>query len=180
MVALRAPYESDDGPDAADLSDAADPSGDLPHADDDDWLTLPQAACEMGVSISTVRRLLRNGRLRNRIVPRRGGFKYLIHIPGNRHAAGGSLHLCEDGDPCAPIDIERARRQREIGQLQRQIEELSSALARALRSHHKAVPPGAASRTAATPRAASVAGSPGEPYARYRWLVRKRRWWPFD
>ena len=173
MVALRASYEPDDAPDSADLSDDVLP----PHPDDADWLTLPQAACEMGVSISTVRRLLRSGRLRNRVVPRRGGFKYLIHIPGNRHAAG-ALHLCDD--PNAPVDIVRARQQREIGQLQRQVEELSGALSRALRSHQKLVPMQAASRRPIPLHAAGVTESPQEPYARYRWLVRKRRWWPFD
>lgn len=149
MVALRAPYEPVDAPEAP-VSNEPNP---------EDWLTLPQTACEMGVSVSTVRRLLRSGRLRNRIVPRRGGFKYLIYMPGNRHA--GALHACED--PRAPIDIVRVRQQREIGQLQRQVEELSGALATALRRREKTVP-----------------GTPDAPYARYRWLLRKRRWWPFD
>lgn len=158
MVALRAPYEPDDA------------SEERPSQIDRDWLTLPQAACEMGVSISTVRRLLRTGRLRNRIVPRRGGFKYLIYIPGSRHAAGGALHLCSDADPAAPIDIEKVRQKREINELQRQVEELSGALTRAMRSREKGLPA----------RGGAVADSPDAPYARYRWLVRKRRWWPFD
>ena len=142
MVALRALSSFEDGERNAFATGEA-------HTDDD-WLTLPQAACEMGVSISTVRRLLRSGRLRNRIIPRRGGFKYLIYMPGNRHRAG-ALHLC-DADPDAPIDIMRVRQQREIGRLERQVEELSGALSRALRSHQHV---GAATRR---PRRRHAAG----------------------
>jgi hypothetical protein len=159
MAALHALPWPDDGP-GSPVDDAHNP--------DDNWLTLPQAACEMGVSISTVRRQLRDGRLRNRIVPRRGGFKYLIYMPDNRHAR--TLHRCENGDLSAPIDIVRVRQQREIGRLQRQVEELSGALSRALRSHQQSVPL----------QAAIAVDSQQDPYARYRWLVRKRRWWPFD
>ena len=36
------------------------------------WLTLPQAACELGVSVSTVRRLVRKEQLESRPVPRPG------------------------------------------------------------------------------------------------------------
>jgi hypothetical protein len=158
VAALRSPSAPEHG-----RQDAFEPT----HADD--WLTLPQAACEMGVSVSTVRRLLRGGRLRNRVVPRRGGFKYLIYLPGNRHAAGGPLHLCESE---LDDDTRRARRgqEREIRDLEKQVASLSQALSRALRVRQKAVPM----------RAAAAAGNGDEPYARYRWLVRKRRWWPFD
>src|SRR6185295_12422940 len=54
--------------------------------DASDWLSMQQAACELGVSITTVRRMIRKGRLRNRIVPRHGGFAYLIYLPGSKHA----------------------------------------------------------------------------------------------
>ena len=37
-----------------------------------EWLTLPQAACELGVSVSTVRRLVRKEQLESRPVPRPG------------------------------------------------------------------------------------------------------------
>ena len=135
----------------------------------DDWLTLPQAACEMGVSVSTVRRLLRGGRLRNRVVPRRGGFKYLIFLPGNRHAAGGPLHLCDTEDEGDPRhDDARLGQERQIRELEKQVQSLSHALSRALRVHQKAIPI----------RASATAADAHEPYARYRWLVRKRRWWP--
>jgi hypothetical protein len=114
----------------------------------------------MGVSISTVRRMLRAGRLRNRIIPRRGGFQYLIHVAGNRHAAA-MPHRCGS-------DAVRAQQECEISAMRKQIESLSQALARALRAHQKTVPL----------RVAVSAATPEEPYARYRWLVRKRRWWP--
>ena len=46
----------------------------LPPQDSPDWLSLQQAACEMGVSMSTVRRMVSGGRLLNRMIPHRGGF----------------------------------------------------------------------------------------------------------
>ena len=160
-----------------------------------DWLTLQQAACELNLSISTVRRMLRDGRLRNRIVPRRGGFAYLVYAPGNRHSSPDGLHACvhserghqapagENGHSAnghAPIPDDYARRapetdrsrveqEAEIHRLEQQVESLSHALSRALRVKQVSLPPGLGAPDA----------NPDDPYARYRWLVRRKRWWPF-
>jgi excisionase family DNA binding protein len=92
MVALRS--LSGPGDDAARDGRAAQP-------DPADWLTLQQAACELGISAGTARRMIRKGRLRNRIVPRPGGFAYLIYLPQSRHARG--LHVDAHTDvPAAP------------------------------------------------------------------------------
>jgi hypothetical protein len=166
--------------------------------DPSDWLSLQQAACELGVSMSTVRRRIRRGELRNRIVPRRGGFAYLVYVPGSRHARqmgvhglgdeDGDRHVCRepsridvwrerlrgegrsrDGDGARAGDAAQSARDDEIRRLQEQVDNLSEALSRALRVKQRALPAGM--------------GDPGvndtDPYARYRWMVRKRRWWPF-
>ena len=158
-----------------------------------DWLTLPQAACELNVSVSTVRRMIRDGRLRNRIVPRRGGFAYLIYAPGNRHSAPGAPHDCAatggalaNGHNAAreraatvPRPTPYQRREAEIGRtrdaheaeirrLEQQVESLSHALSRALRVKQVSLPPGIGGESGAV-----------DPYARYRWLVRRKKWWPW-
>ncbi len=158
-----------------------------------DWLTLEQAACELGVSVSTVRRRVRKGKLRNRIVPRKGGFAYRIYIAGSRH--GRELAGHSHGDVDRPLDVsathaprdlrdldayrrERERRRGEvetaagndeIRRLEDQVERLSEALSRALKIKQRSLPPGMGEPDT----------NPADPYARYRWLVRKRRWWPF-
>lgn len=145
---------------------------------DADWLSLQQAACELRVSISTIRRRIRNGELRNRIVPRAGGFAYLIYLPGSQHGRG---FACAGHDASAqrvPTKIHRNGASAtadgrdpsdEIRHLEDQVERLSAALARALKLKQIALPEGMGD--------ANV--NPGDPYARYRWLVRRRRWWPF-
>lgn len=159
MVSLRSPSGPDDGP--WDRHAAARPQ---------DWLTLPQAACEMGVSVSTVRRLLRKGQLRNRIVPRRGGLAYLIYLPGNGHSQGACVHLCNAiGHNRQPDDGERAEQEAEIRHLEDRVQALSHALSRALRIRPIESPTGIGDPADAT----------DGPYARYRWLVRNRHWWPF-
>ncbi len=132
-----------------------------------DWLTLPQAACELGISVSTARRLIRQGRLRNRIVPRRGGFAYLVHVPDSRHAS--LLADCQhERAPAAPA-AEPALADR-IQTLEEQVDNLSAALSRALRRSA----PEAEIAQRAQPRRNAVS-----PYAQYRSAVRGRRWWPF-
>lgn len=128
-----------------------------------EWLTLPQAACELGVSVSTVRRLVRKEQLESRPVPRPGGFTYLVHLPNNRHARGHG-HLCasEEDEP------ELAAHEAQIRRLEDQVEELSGTLSRALRFQQFELAPEGGRQLAAP-----------DPYARYRWLVRRRRWWPF-
>jgi hypothetical protein len=159
----------------------------LPRPDPADWLTLQQTACELNVSVSTVRRRIRRGELRNRIVPRRGGFAYLVYVPDSRHARQlgvngaravlGAGHVCRE-----PASIDDARRSKgrsapaddadrddEIRALRQQVDNLANALSRALRVKQRALPAGI--------------GAPqvnhADPYARYRWLARRRRWWPF-
>ncbi|MBI5288331.1 MAG: hypothetical protein HY873_05110 [Chloroflexi bacterium] len=150
----------------------------LPPLDAPDWLTLHQAACEMGVSPATVRRMVREGRLQNRMVPHRGGFAYLVLIPGSRHGAmkqrEGKRHRLwlirssreQDSSDSASMDDPQAV----IASLERQVDQLSHALSRALRTRQKALPAGV--------------GDPGvnphDPYARYRWVARRPRWWPFS
>jgi hypothetical protein len=140
---------------------------------DEDWLTLSEAACEMGVSVATARRLLRKGKLPNRIVPRRGGFAYLIYMPGNRHRAGGLCstngHAPARSNGNGAHGIDQAEYEREVARLQEQVDALSNALSRALRIKQKSLPPGL-----------GAPQNPEDPFERYRWLVRKRRWWPFS
>ena len=156
MVALRWPHEPDDA-----LRDgptlAPDPS---------DWLTLQQAACELNVSISTARRMLRKGKLRNRILPRPGGFAYRVYLPNSRHARAITGHACAP-DPPAPAAATSPPE--EILRLERQVEHLSEALSRALKVKQTALPAGMGDPNL----------NPSDPYARYRWLTRRRRWWPF-
>jgi hypothetical protein len=147
----------------------------LPPQDSPDWLSLQQAACEMGVSMSTVRRMVRGGRLINRMVPHRGGFAYLVFIPGSRHGAQKQheprrrrLWLVKSADPAEPT-AETEDPERKITELERQIDQMAHALSRALRTKQRALPAGMGEPDV----------NPKDPYARYRWLRRKHRWWPF-
>lgn len=143
------------------------------------WLTLQQAACEMNVSASTVRRRIRRGKLRNRIVPRRGGFAYLVYVASPHHVpavgvvrrtpwstAGQSAAAVPAVNGASAIN---GRHDDDLGRLRDQVERLSDAFARALRIKQTALPEGIG----------DPAAQPDDPYARYRWLARKRRWWPF-
>lgn len=178
MLALRSFQGPDDVPNAyrRDATPVPVPA---------DWLSLQQAACELGVSISTARRMIRKGRLRNRIVPRRGGFAYLIYLPNSRHAGALGGHAREDAGapvtrltlvPLAPTTdatptatgASGAAPDDEVRVLRAQVEHLSEALSRALRIKQKSLPAG---------MGAPVAD--GDPYSRYRWLVRRHWWWPF-
>lgn len=158
----------------------------LPQPNPRDWLTLEQAACELGVSVSTVRRRLRRGLLRNRVVPRKGGFAYRIYIENSRHGRDADLHghappAAPAAAPIAvraPSDLAAFRRARQARQgkprpnlgrgLELPLERISESLIQALRLNSVAMP------------AAAGAGAPrgDQTYERYRALVRKRRWWP--
>jgi DNA-binding transcriptional MerR regulator len=170
MLALRSALER--------AQHAYEPAPARTGADPADWLSLKQAACELGLSISTVRRMVRTGRLRHRIVPRRGGYTYLVYLASSRHARGRAhatdsiegerpdLRIVSESrtpESVAAVSAERVR------MLEQQVEHLSEALSRALKLKQKALPEGM--------------GDPGvngaDPFARYRWLVRRRRWWPF-
>ena len=187
MVALRAPLRAlDDAPDGGWPLLPRPPCG--PSGNPRDWLTLEQAACELGVSVSTVRRRIRNGQLSNRIIPRKGGFAYRIYIPDSRH--GREPLACVTpgrtaaGPPAlAPRDLEAYRLEREArlrrvhlppgrqerpASIDRRLAGVAEAVARVLGSQRmplaeRMVPP--------TP------ADPPAPYARYRALVRRRRWW---
>ena len=136
-----------------------------------DWLTLPQAACELGMSVSTARRMIRQGRLRNRIVPRRGGFAYLVYVPDSRHATlladCPHEHVAPATEPHEPAFAIRIRT------LEEQVDNLSAALSRALRRA-----PGAAVGRSVDP-SATTSAKIASPYAHYRGAVQSRRWWPF-
>lgn len=173
MVALRSAFGRDD-------DDERDAGPSLPKPNPADWLTLQQAACEMNISISTARRMIRKGKLRNRIVPRPGGFAYLVYLPNSRHATALGPHGCTPAsmiDERAPRELLAFRRlQHEnasaidhVRELEEQVEQLSDALARTLKMKQQASPSGMA-RPAQDVR---------DPYARYRWLARRKRWWPF-
>lgn len=167
MVARRSPSGHAGGPVAFQRPDPAD------------WLTLQQAACELDISLTTARRLVRNGTLRNRIVPRRGGFQYLVHLPGSRHASLSS-DTCGGHDAPNAVPPRTARLtivrsaadedpEQQIRELERQVADLSDALSRALRVKQRTLPAGIGDPSADL----------ADPYSRYRWLVRKRHWWPF-
>lgn len=169
MAALRRLFAEDDS-DRSEIRATRRP-------DPADWLTLQQAACELGVSISTARRMIHKGKLRHRILPRPGGFSYLVHVPGSRHARlvkDERAHA--DGAERAPRPLRprarpRAARQQdpdrdeEVRRLEEQVERLSEALARALRGKRRALPSGMG----------QPGVNPNDPYARLRWLARRKR-----
>ncbi|MEX0749924.1 MAG: hypothetical protein WD359_03870 [Dehalococcoidia bacterium] len=175
MVALPSVFGRDED------DRAAEPP--LPKPNPADWLPLQQGACELNVSISTARRMIRKGKLRNRIVPRPGGFAYLVYLPNSRHANGLGGHACRQLSPAPddarePRDLGACRQSRngaadgasdaKVRLLEQQVEHLSEALARALKTKQRALPEGMGQPTL----------NPGDPYARYRWLARRKRWWP--
>ena len=174
MVALR----SFCGPDG-DADERGRPVG---RDDAADWLSLQQTACELGVSLSTVRRMIRRGKIRNRIVPRPGGFSYLLYVPNSRHALIGAHHHLDapprsvrSGMRLVDAEFERdapggaVPHSGEIRRVQAQVRQLSHALTRAVQSGRQPAPP----------RRHDAAPDPAAPYARFRALARKRRWWRF-
>jgi hypothetical protein len=129
--------------------------------------------------------MIRKGKLRNRVVPRPGGFSYLVYLPNSRHANGLGGHPCAAGAPedeHAPRDLLAYKRSLNAGDnghhtgeervraLEEQVEYLSEALSQALKSRQQAAPT----------RMTRPVVNPDDPYARYRWLVRRKRWWPFS
>lgn len=176
MVALRSRREAHCG--------AGEPAAQWPRPNPADWLSLQQAACELNVSASTVRRMIRKGHLRHRIVPHRGGFRYLIHLPNSRHALMQAHRLgllaperqrqlrLVDAAPAGPWRseiVEQAPRGEEERRLEAQVEQLSRSLSRALLAKQTSLPEGVGGHGATS----------GGPYARYRWLARRRRFWKF-
>jgi len=152
-----------------------------------DWLTVSQAACELGVSSSTIRRRIHDGLLRTQTVPRNGGFAYRIYLPESRHGRDASLRATSAAKREARhqdepiIDLSAYRRRRDQlreaqppkradeprSRIEGQPERLPEALMHALSLQPR-------------PLRTSFAGaSAGSPFGQYRQLVRKRRWWPF-
>ncbi len=180
VVTLRAlgstVFEADDAPPDA-----------LWSANPNDWLTLEQAACELGCTAATVRRRIGRGELRSRIVPRKGGLAYRVYIPGSRH--GSALFAAHPApmpsgsarQPLAPVDMAAYRRARAAriasrpavgGAALRRLEEIvmrvAGELGRVLGSQ----------RMPSAEAAEQGRGSCEGPYAHYRRLVREqRRWW---
>jgi excisionase family DNA binding protein len=173
------------------MCDAPDEDRPHPRPNANDWLTLEQAACELGVSVSTVRRKLRRGELRNRIVPRKGGFAYRIYIADSRH--GNNPGLCgREGPherpavrqvqpqtrPALPHDLDAYRRHRAALSEEEAREEKDGAL-RVLEERVARITEALRPRPQAALVAVGVGQDPNDPYARYRQLVRRRRWWKF-
>src|SRR5205085_4644814 len=83
-----------------------------------DWLTVSQAACELGVSSTTIRRRIHDGLLRTQTVPRNGGFSYRIYLPESRHGRDASLRATSagkrearhQGEPIIDLSAYRRRR----------------------------------------------------------------------
>lgn len=128
------------------------------------WMSLQQAASELGVSTSTVRRWILKGKLQSRIVARGRRFHYQVRV-------GPALEIAIASP--APTDIVKylrsqleakeerlTRMEQDLKRQEEQIQNLSAGLARALQRNH------------------GSEGSGNGPYAKYRWLAR-RRWWPF-
>ena len=120
----------------------------------------------IGVSPGTARRMIRRGQLRNRIVARPGGFAYLVYLPNSWHARFTEhAHDTAVVQPVAdePLVVAGRASWRDRG------EAAWSALAQSIeRALH---PPATQSHL----RLVQADG----PYARYRRLARKRRWWRF-
>jgi excisionase family DNA binding protein len=167
MAALRALWGEDRASCAESRPPAEDPA---------DWLTVQQAACELDVSASTVRRMIHDGRLRHRRHVRRRHHVYLVYLEGSFH--GGRAR------PANVIDLAARRQARStvaagaglplqlpaIQARPERVEHLLRALARTATRRPKALPP-------------DIGGpqsNPDDPYGRYRWLARRRRWWPFS
>ncbi len=155
MLALRSAER------AAEVVDSAWPEEAAPQTRASDWLPLQQAACELGISPGTARRMIRRGELRNRIVPRPGGFAYLVYLPNSRHARfGAGPHRVAVPEPAEATEPPSWR------------EHTEAALGALLASARRAL------RPPAPPRPLRLAEAEG-PFARYRWLARRRRWWRF-
>lgn len=155
MLALRSAERSPGGADSAWPEEAA------PQTRASDWLPLQQAACELGISPGTARRMIRRGELRNRIVPRPGGFAYLVYLPNSWHARfGAGAHHAAIAEPEEPVEPPSWR------------EHAEAAWGALVASARRAMRPPAPARPL---RLVEAEG----PFARYRWLARRRRWWRF-
>ena len=157
-----------------------------PGSNPNDWLTVSQAACELGVSSTTIRRRIHDGLLRTQTAPRNGGFSYRIYLPESRHGRDTALRAIPAASrpttsEAEPIDLTAYRHRRDQlreaqpkkrpdeprPRIEGQPERLPEALMHALSLQARPLRP-------------SLAGaSAGDPFGQYRQLVRKRRWWHF-
>ena len=151
MLALRSERRID-GIDSAWPEDSA--------THDADWLPLQQAACELGISPGTARRMIRRGQLRNRMVARPGGYAYLVYLPNSWHAqfARHAQRPAADESSSGWLKARLLRLEEECLRLSRMV-------------RHAVRPPSPAGRL--------MVVEAGGPFARYRWLARRRRWWRF-
>ena len=153
MLALRSADRGIDGVDSA--------WPPAPERRTSEWLPLQQAACELGISPGTARRMIRRGELRNRVVARPGGFAYLVYLPNSWHAQFAARAHRSVPEDAAHVGWPKTW----IARAEAEFARLTGALARAVRGP-------------APGRPMMVVEAEG-PFARYRWLARRRRWWRF-
>jgi len=136
-----------------------------PEAEGARWMSLRRAACHLDVCPSTLRRRMRKGELPWRVVNHGRRWSYEVLVPPGLTSCdeqaqpgvvslGGYLH-----DRLEETEEESARLTQELKRQEQMIENLSQALARARAGNHH--------------------GPEDSPYAKYRQLARRLRWWPF-
>jgi len=127
------------------------------------WLSLRDAAGELDVSVSTVRRWLEKGKLRSRLVTRGRRHAYYVLLPAafsppaDERVSSIVQHLRNQVDQ---RDQELALREHYLKRQQEQIANLSQALARALAQLHGS---------------GAVGNGEASPYEKYRAIARRRR-----
>jgi predicted site-specific integrase-resolvase len=128
-------------------------------------MSLRQAARELDVSVSTVRRWMLEGRLRSRIAARGRRFCYQVrveHVPESPTAPDVPTDIVQHLRLQLEAKEERlAQMEQDLKRQEEQIRNLSTALAQALQRNH------------------GSDGASSGPFDKYRWLARRRRWWPF-
>jgi hypothetical protein len=133
-----------------------------PEAEGVRWLSMRHAACELDISVSTVRRWLQTGKLRSRVVTRGRRKYYYVQMPESTAARSPERvshivdHLRRQVDQ---REEALAERDQELRHQEKQIGNLSRALARAISQN-------------GTPHGEGVS-----PYEKYRSLARRRRFW---
>jgi hypothetical protein len=138
-----------------------------PEAEGARWMSLRRAACHLDVCTSTLRRRMRKGQLPWRVVNHGPRWSYEVLVPAGLTPCDEQAQAQEGvvsigvylHDRLEETEEETTRLTREVEHLEQMIENLSQALARARAgNHHK---------------------PEDSPYAKYRQLALRRRWWPF-
>ncbi|HEV2121200.1 MAG TPA: excisionase family DNA-binding protein [Chloroflexota bacterium] len=93
-------------------------------------LTIKEAADRLGVSADTIRRRLKAGEIEGRREPMGSGYRWLVQLPEDAHAAAGG-HAGTHTGPETPADLSAAaleleRLRAEVAGLERLVEEVSS------------------------------------------------------